>query len=105
MKMWDLCEGNCGFCYPKVYSACKSKKKKERGALSRITLTKQIVKNEIEELDSLAEELFEGKAQNRDYCKKVSRVGEALTEDFDLMKGGECDGSEGEGGESESYRE
>lgn len=100
VKMWELCEGECNFCYPKVYKACKSKKKKERGALSKISLTKQAVKRELEELESLAEEISEGRIQNRNYCKMVSGRGEAIPEEFNLMKGGECNGSEGE-----SYRE
>jgi hypothetical protein len=98
--MWDLCEGECNFCYPKVYQACKSDKKKERGALSKITLTKQVMKREFEELESLAEEISEGRIQNRNFCKKIGRIGEAIPEDCVLEKGGECNGSEGE-----SYRE
>ena len=96
LKMWEWCEGECNFCYPKVYQACKSDKKTARGALSKATLTKQAAKREIEEFESLAEELYEGKAQNKNYAKMVGGKGEAPTEDFDLMKGGECSGSETE---------
>jgi len=30
LKHWDVCEGNCGQCWPKVYEVCKSKKKVNR---------------------------------------------------------------------------
>lgn len=29
-KHWDICDGNCGQCWPKVYEVCKSKKKVNR---------------------------------------------------------------------------
>ena len=29
-KYWDICDGNCGQCWPKVHEACKSKKKVNR---------------------------------------------------------------------------
>jgi hypothetical protein len=29
-KHWEVCEGNCASCWPKVYAACSSKKKVSR---------------------------------------------------------------------------
>ena len=30
LKYWDVCNGDCSHCWPKVYQACKSSKKRNR---------------------------------------------------------------------------
>jgi hypothetical protein len=57
LKHWDVCEGNCSQCWPKVYEACKSKKKVNRLILEMESMLEK--KEEDEDKDNFFNKIVE----------------------------------------------